>query len=339
MLRQTSFHSPTSLVFTVIIFVFLFIVVKYDYFFDISFTAPSIYHESCNAVSIPTESSSTQVITSTPIPTPTAVPFPEKIWYKAGTQGVSAEAESFRNHCLELSPTYEYEILDDEAASEYVYKWFSDRPDIITTYFSLNVPILRADLLRYLILWAEGGMWMDLDVSCGEVPIHRWVLKEYREAANLVVGLEFDWPWENDNFLHAQFTSWTIMAKPHSPHMMQVIDDILVGVDEVARQHNVSLDGIQMSMIPQVVDLTGPNRMTWSIVKSLNRILERELDDRDITGLRSAKLVHDVLILPGNAFAASQSNFPKDQGPVLVTHHYAGTWKNKLGGEEGKPSV
>ncbi|KAF7948065.1 uncharacterized protein EAE97_003476 [Botrytis byssoidea] len=255
MLRQKSFRSHTPVLFVVVFFLFVLISAKYNYFVKIGFSVPSGHSESCNAVSIPTGSSSTQVITSTPIPTPTAAPFPEKIWYKAGPQGVSAEAESFRNHCLELSPAYEYEILDNEAASEYVYKWFSNRPDIITTYFSLDVPILRADLLRYLILWAEGGMWMDLDVSCGEVPIHRWVLKESREAANLVVGLEFDWPWENDNFLHAQFTSWTIMAKPHSPHMMQVIDDILVGVDEVARQHNVSLDGIQMSMIPQVVDL------------------------------------------------------------------------------------
>ncbi|KAF7945266.1 hypothetical protein EAE96_010044 [Botrytis aclada] len=339
MFRQKPVRSHTSVLFVVIFFLFILILAKYDSFASIGFSAPSGQSESCNAVPKPTESSSSQVITSAPISTPTAAAFPEKILYKVGPQGVSAEAESFRNHCLDLSPSYEYEILDDEAASEYVYKWFSDRPDVITTYFSLNVPILRADLLRYLILWAEGGMWMDLDVSCDEVPIHRWVLKEYREAANLVVGLEFDWPWENDNVLHAQFTSWTIMAKPHSPHMMQVIDDILVGVDEVARQHNVSLDGIQMGMIPQVVDLTGPKRMTWSIVKSLNRMLERELDDRDITGLRSAKLVHDVLILPGNAFAASQSNFPKDQGPVLVTHHYAGTWKNKLGGEEEKPAL
>ncbi|KAK6598397.1 glycosyltransferase sugar-binding region containing DXD domain-containing protein [Botrytis cinerea] len=340
MFRQKSFRSShTPVFFVVVCFLFILISAKYDYFINIGFSAPSGISESCNIGPISTEPSSTQVITSTPISTPTAVAFPEKIWYKVGPQGVSTEAESFRNHCLELSPSYEYEILDDEMASAYVYKWFSDRPDIITTYFSLKVPILRADVLRYLILWAEGGMWMDLDVSCDEVPINRWVLKEYREAANLVVGLEFDWPWENDNFLHAQFTSWTIMAKPRSPHMMQVIDDILMDIDEVARQHNVSIDGIQMSMIPQVVDLTGPKRMTRSIVKSLNRILERELDDRDITGLRSAKLVHDVLILPGNAFAASQSNFPKDQGPVLVTHHYAGTWKNKLGGEEGKTSV
>ncbi|KAJ8068537.1 hypothetical protein OCU04_004087 [Sclerotinia nivalis] len=182
-------------------------------------------------------------------------------------------------------------------------------------------------------------MWMDLDVSCDEVPIDRWVLKGYREAANLVVGLEFDWPWENDNFLYAQFASWMIIAKPHFLYMMQVIDDILVDADEVARQHNVSIDGIRIDMIPQVVDLTGPKRMTWSIAKSLNRILERELDDRHITGLRSAKLIHDVLILPGNAFAASQSSVPKDQGPVLVSYHYAGTWKNKMGGEEGKPTV
>lgn len=43
-----------------------------------------------------------------------------------------------------------------------------------------------------------------------------------------------------------------------------------------------------------------------------------------------------MLILPGNAFAAAQSEDLEDQGPVLVTHHYAGSWKNDYGGEMAK---
>jgi hypothetical protein len=61
--------------------------------------------------------------------------------------------------------------------------------------------------------------------------------------------------------------------------------------------------------------------------------LDTTIDDRNISGLKVPKLIGDVLVMPGNAFAASQSGFPEDQGPRLVTHHYAGTWKNDKGGE------
>ncbi|KAA8568935.1 hypothetical protein EYC84_007911 [Monilinia fructicola] len=265
-------------------------------------------------------------------------PFPQKIWYKAGPQGVSDEAKRFRNHCLNISPGYQSEILTDALADEYIWKWFSHRPDILNTYFSLSVPILRADLLRYLILYAYGGVWFDLDVSCEKVPIQKWVLEEYRDAANLVVGLEFDCAWQDDGYLYSQFASWTIMAKPGSPHLMQVIDDILAEFSEIAQRNNVTIDGVQLSMINDVVDSTGPKRMTLGIVKSLNGVLGRELDDRDVGELRSARLIHDVLILPANAFAGIQNGFAKDKGTVLVNHHYAGTWKNKFGGEGEKGS-
>lgn len=251
---------------------------------------------------------------------------------------MSDEAKRFRNHCLNISPGYQSEILTDALADEYIWKWFSHRPDILNTYFSLSVPILRADLLRYLILYAYGGVWFDLDVSCEKVPIQKWVLEEYRDAANLVVGLEFDCAWQDDGYLYSQFASWTIMAKPGSPHLMQVIDDILAEFSEIAQRNNVTIDGVQLSMINDVVDSTGPKRMTLGIVKSLNGVLGRELDDRDVGELRSARLIHDVLILPANAFAGIQNGFAKDKGTVLVNHHYAGTWKNKFGGEGEKGS-
>ncbi|QSZ36955.1 hypothetical protein DSL72_009046 [Monilinia vaccinii-corymbosi] len=273
-----------------------------------------------------------------PPPTPPP-PFPKKIWYKAGPRGVSDEAQRFRNQCLAASPDYQSEILTDATADEYVWKWYSHRADILHTYFSLGVPILRADLLRYLILYACGGVWFDLDVSCeDDVPVGAWVGHEYRDAAQLVVGLEFDCAWQGDGYLYSQFASWTIMAKPGSPHLMQVIEDILVEIAETARRNNVTTDGVQLSMIDDVVDSTGPKRMTLGIVKSLNKVLGRELDDRDVGGLSSPRLIHDVLILPANAFAGVQNGFVEGKGSVLVNHHYAGTWKNKFGGEGEKGS-
>ncbi|TGO26383.1 hypothetical protein BPAE_0061g00550 [Botrytis paeoniae] len=164
-----------------------------------------------------------------------------------------------------------------------------------------------------------------------------WVLEEHR-TANLVVGLEFDYDYQEDIAMYSQFASWTIMAKPRSPHLMQVINDILDELNEIARRNEVSIEGIELSMISDVVDITGPKRMTWGIIKSLKEILGRELDDRDVGELRSARLIHDVLILPGNAFAGTQNGFKKEKGKVFVNHHYAGTWKNKFGGEAEKGS-
>ena len=213
---------------------------------------------------------------------------------------------------------------------------YAERPDIVTTYFSLNIPILKADLLRYLILYANGGIWNDLDVSCEDLPIHGWIPSQYRRETGLVVGLEFDGPWEDDGELHTQFASWTILARPQSPHMLQVVEDILEDIHKMALEHDVPVARLDMGMIGDVVDVTGPKRMTRGIVKSLEHMLGETIDDRNVSGFTVPTLVGDVLILPGNAFSASQAGYPEDQGPALVTHHYAGTWKNEHGGEMTK---
>jgi mannosyltransferase OCH1-like enzyme len=37
-------------------------------------------------------------------------------------------------------------------------------PRVVEVFTGLTDPILRADLLRYLILLREGGVWADIDV-------------------------------------------------------------------------------------------------------------------------------------------------------------------------------
>lgn len=263
-----------------------------------------------------------------------ATAIPEKIWYKLGPKGVPEDSEERILECLQKNPTYRHELLTDASAEQYLRDQYAHRPDIITIYNSLRVPILKADLLRYLILYANGGIWSDLDVSCEDPPIHSWIPPQYRDKTSLVVGLEFDSEWENDSNIHSQFASWTIMARPGVRHMAVVVDDIIADFYKIAEENRVPIDGLEMGMISDVVDVTGPKRMTLSIVKSLQSMLKETIDDRNISGLTEPHLVGDVLILPSNSFAASQAGYPKDQGPALITHHYAGTWKNDRGGED-----
>ena len=94
-----------------------------------------------------------------------------------------------------------------------------------------------------------------------------------------------------------------------------------------------------MQMVPDVVHLTGPFRMTRSIIKSLEQALGQTLDDRNFSGpLNNSgplapKLFEDVLLLPKTSFGNKEYEHYPWEWPILVEHHFAGSWKNEKGGE------
>ncbi|KAJ5336783.1 Glycosyltransferase [Penicillium brevicompactum] len=256
---------------------------------------------------------------------------PPKLWYKTGPKGLSDQSETWLRECLHKNPLHDTQILTDETGDEYVSYHYAHRPDIVYTYLALQIPILKADFLRYLLLFAEGGVWSDLDVSC-EMPIAEYIPKEYQRAdVGLVVGWEFDVGW-GDNFIR-QFASWTIMARAGCVHLGVVIDEIVAAVRDKGLLFGVGVDGLTIEMVGDIIDLTGPRRLTGGVLRSLEMIRGEVVDMESISKLMEPALVEDVLILPGFAFAASSNNYVNGSGVALVTHHYAGSWKNHHGGE------
>ena len=260
---------------------------------------------------------------------------PRIVWYKLGPNGLNADTASWTDSCIKSNPTYEARFMTDEEGDEFARKAFASRPDILESYLGLTVPILKADLLRYMLLLDQGGIWSDLDISCEGIPIDDWVPEQFRADSNVVVGWEFDWGWGKP--ITRQFASWTIMAKPGSTHMLQVIEDILDTLQEKMRQYNVPVGNITLEMTGDVVDFSGPRRLTRGIFKSLERTLNRTVKPVEVSEILQPKLLGDVLVLPGRSFGASSNHYTPEEiaqlPPPLVTHHYAGSWKNVHGGE------
>ncbi|KAL2816233.1 hypothetical protein BDW59DRAFT_153371 [Aspergillus cavernicola] len=256
--------------------------------------------------------------------------FPAKIWHKCGPKGVDEKTQQLVDLWLEKNPNFRHELLTDESADQYVRENYAHWPEVLETYMSLTVPILKADFLRVLILYADGGIWSDLDVSC-EVPVSGWVpdkiAKDTEHPVNVVVGIEFD-GW--------QFTSWTVMAKPHLQHFKAVIEYVVKQLKALAVENHVTLAGITKPMIPDVVAVTGPQAITMSLLKSVSEETGEDITKQHISQLKEPKRIGDILVLPQAAFAALQGGLPTDQGPYLVSHHYSGSWKNDVGGEEGQ---
>ncbi|KAL2829590.1 hypothetical protein BJY01DRAFT_123796 [Aspergillus pseudoustus] len=263
-----------------------------------------------------------------------AIPdFPAKVWHKCGPKGVSDHAQELMKIWLQKNPQFRHEILTDESADQYVRERYAYWPEVLETYLALTVPILKADFLRVLILYADGGIWSDLDVV-DDVPVGEWIPKELAENTaknpiNVVVGIEFP---------GHQFTSWTVMAKPHLQHFKAVIEYVMKQLKTAAIEHHVPISGITKLMIvgEDVVKVTGPQAITVALLESLSKELGAEVSKNDLNGLKEPKLLGDILVLPQAAFAALQGGKPTDQGPYLVSHEYSGSWKNDKGGEEGQ---
>lgn len=274
----------------------------------------------------------------------------KRIWFKLGPNGLSDDAQKWTATCLQQNPGYEARFLTDVDADAFVDARFAAaRPDIADTYRALTVPIIKADLLRYLLLYAEGGVWFDTDISCEGIPIDQWgvvsagsatntTLEQRRGArarASLVVGWEFDVGISYE--FQRQFVTWAVVAqKRETPHLLAVVDDIVSSIHETADNQNLTVAQLRMDNIPDVVDFTGPVRFAKSIMRSLGLDSEEEKAYHQILEPKLAG--EDVLILPGYALAASVNEYePKDSasvGPALVVHHYAGSWKNDFGGEK-----
>ncbi|KAJ5303093.1 hypothetical protein N7476_009892 [Penicillium atrosanguineum] len=254
---------------------------------------------------------------------------PDKVWHSAKTDSISEQQRAYINSWTDKNPSFRHELLTDRSAEAFVRAYYQQtRPDIVQVYEGLSIPILRADLFRYLIILAKGGYWSDLDVS-SEKPSAEWVPAEYKgQHIDMIVGLEFDFETRGPGTeVASQFCNWVFSAQPSSRNLQVIVDSVVNTLKKIANDNNVSISGITLEMLSDVVNVTGPKIMTISILEGLKQLLGREVDDRDFAGIKHPKLVGDVLIMPGVSFAAAQNGFPKDQGDALVTHHYEGSWK------------
>ena len=111
---------------------------------------------------------------------------PKILQYKLGPLGLN-DTRAWTESCIALNPDYDVQLLTDEDAEDSVYTAFSNRPNILKKYFGLSVPVLRADLLRDLLLFDQGSVLNDLEVDC-KAPIDEWVPVQFKDSAGLVVG-------------------------------------------------------------------------------------------------------------------------------------------------------
>ncbi|POS86538.1 hypothetical protein EPUL_001233 [Erysiphe pulchra] len=265
--------------------------------------------------------------------------FPAYIWQTWKFTPASGEfKESYRPaeaSWTELHPSFIHEVITDQVALHLLRHLYASIPEILDAYTSLPLAILKADFFRYLILFARGGIYADIDTHVVKSAIE-WLPESVpREAIGLIIGVGSDpdrEDWISKYFNRFLFCQWTIQSKPGHPVLREVIARITENTLE--RVKNGSLSNLN---IQNIHEFTGSVIWTDVIFNFFND--ERyfnmttstgNIKWKDFTGMKSAKKVGDVAVLPITSFSPSVSQMGADgfNDPLaFVRHEFSATWR------------
>ncbi|KAK7217440.1 hypothetical protein V2G26_005443 [Clonostachys chloroleuca] len=235
---------------------------------------------------------------------------------------------------LVLNPDYKYTLVGERGGIEFVDNNFADQPAIIETYKGLQNMGMKSDLLRYLLLYIEGGVYTDTDTVAIK-GVDEWVPDLIKSEVNLVVGIEFDrrdgaaWT-EIPHWL--QFCQWTIAAKPKHPVFQMMVQRALYSIDLLSTEvYNSPLDSISPTSF-EVMNSTGPAAWTDVVFEYLQQLDPSLEDTKDLSFMTGPKLIGDVLVLNIDGFGMGQQHSKStNDGTIpsqaLVKHLFRGSWR------------
>jgi mannosyltransferase OCH1-like enzyme len=125
-------------------------------------------------------------------------------WRDANTIPMSWQQAS--NSCRSLHPNYEYRLWTDQDGRRLIEKEF---PCLLSTFDSYPYDIQRADIIRLIVLYVYGGIYLDFDIVClkslDQLRVYKLVLPR-----TMPVGLSNDF----------------IIAEAKHPFLFQVLTDL-----------------------------------------------------------------------------------------------------------------
>lgn len=285
--------------------------------------------------------------------------FPRHIWQtssEAGRKKYENQSQTWRD-----VKGFQYHWLSDEEADFFVHTTFAiiwpslvefwndlssglrplgsgrsvqhasvKAPALMVDSTASSAIVLRADLLRYMLMYAEGGVYADIDTSV-LLHIDRWIPEQLgSQVVNAIIGIEYDDKTYKMFVRPISFCQWTLMSKPGHTIFARAIKRVMSNLEFLARRQKVaSLSQLKLDKL-DVLEATGPGMISDVVLE----VIRDQNPEKNITwatfhGQRDGILFGDVLILPINAFAGNQKHSHAGDplyGEKLVQHHFGRSW-------------
>jgi alpha 1,6-mannosyltransferase len=259
--------------------------------------------------------------------------FPAYIWQTWKWTPANAEF-TFRDQeasWTELHPGFVHEVITDKVAVSLLRLLYASVPEVLEAYDAMPEPVLKADFFRYLILFARGGIYSDIDTVALKSALD-WIPDAVpRSSIGLVIGIEADPDrpdWKDWYSRRIQFCQWTIQSKSGHP----VLRDIVTRITQETLKRKK--EGTYISKEKSVMEFTGPAVWTDTIFDYFNdpRYFNMEKSTGNITyqnftGIETPKKVGDVVVLPITSFSPGVQQMGAkdyDDPMAFVKHDFEG---------------
>ncbi|KAK0624415.1 hypothetical protein B0T14DRAFT_565689 [Immersiella caudata] len=266
-------------------------------------------------------------------------PIPAKIWQillperpeqdtRLPNPAGPGEAQSWTS----LNPNHTYTLLDQHNASAFVRSHFSHtNPDLVKLYLALPDVRMKSDLLRYLVLDIEGGVYSDLDTVALK-PISDWIPPSMHNATKLVVGIVASSRdgarWANTT-QPAQFCQWMIAAAPGHPAFRKMIERVQKSMAELSESYRLPVVELNPTR-DEIMNSTGSAAWTEVVLEVLQGYGEALKSRKDLALLTEPRLIGDILVLPPDALSlgldhSNTTSHASRPEAALVEHLSPGT--------------
>lgn len=280
-------------------------------------------------------------------PYESSVRFPAYIW-QSWKHGLNDErfGELYREgerQWAAKNPGFAHEIFNDDTAFAVIKHLYLSVPEVVEAYELLPEVILKMDFFRYLILYAKGGTYADIDTFPLQ-PIPNWIPENVTpDELGMIIGVESDSNlrnWREELVRRLQFGQFIIQAKPGHPILREMIARITENTLKLKSRpedipDDLKLTGTTNEKSLKILKWTGSGLWTDVIFNYFNNYIQssiyQKISWKDFHDVKIPKLVSDVLVLPKLSFA-SELEVPKDgkiEDNLAFAKHYASKlWKN-----------
>ncbi|EGW30509.1 mannosyltransferase [Spathaspora passalidarum NRRL Y-27907] len=243
------------------------------------------------------------------------------------------------------SPEYDYHMRTNAEIDVMIEELYKDIPQILHAYNILPEIMLKCDFSIYLLLFAYGGTYVDLDAVLLK-PMNDWISSQKSYLSKpldlgIIVGVESDRTFLSEKYHgpRVQINTWTISAKKGHPMLAELISNITEYT--LWREETGTLNTIlEANEVFHIINWTGPGKFTHMVYKALNNILQSDFNNYETLidayffgSIRLPIVIGDIMVLPVTCLHAEKNSKWKagnvDDPLAYVKHIGSGVWKKK----------
>ena len=142
-------------------------------------------------------------------------------------------------------------------------------------FFSLRVRVLRSDLLRYMLLEAEGRVY-----TVALKPINEWIPARLKTTVRAILGMRYDQgkgkAYPGIESPRLQICQWTMAASRGHPLISRAVTDMVQALQALAANAETSTAKL-LPTDDEVGQTSGPVIWTRAVLKTLSEATGTEV--------------------------------------------------------------